>query len=92
MLHQCIVAVTLCGVIGTDLIVQNLFQQTQMWESFKREYGRNYKSQQDESQRFSFFLENLKIAELRNLKERQINGTAVHGVTKFSDLSQAEFE
>jgi cathepsin F len=40
-----------------------------------------------ESKRFAIFLENLKMADLRNAQD-----TAVHGITKFSDLSQSEFE
>jgi len=42
-----------------------------------------------EARRFNIFLENLKIADQRNAEE---NGSAIHGITKFSDLTQAEFE
>lgn len=45
-----------------------------------------------ESRKFSIFLENLKMADLRNQLEIKAGGSAVHGITKFSDLSQAEFE
>jgi len=63
-----------------------------MWESFKRDHSRSYATMEEENQRFGHFLENLKVADLRNLKEKKAGGSASHGVTKFSDLSQAEFE
>lgn len=63
-----------------------------MWESFKAEHAKSYSTMEEESQRFGFFLENLKIADIRNDAEMKNKGTAVHGITRFSDLSQAEFE
>ena len=45
-----------------------------------------------ESRKFSIFLENLKMADRRNELEQKNGGSAVHGITQFSDLSQAEFE
>jgi hypothetical protein len=46
----------------------------------------------EEENRFLIFAENLKVAEARNTLERQSGGTAEHGVTKFSDMTQTEFE
>eukprot|EP00388_Colpodella_angusta_P044632 GDKK01063517.1.p1 GENE.GDKK01063517.1~~GDKK01063517.1.p1 ORF type:complete len:285 (-),score=60.15 GDKK01063517.1:277-1131(-) len=46
----------------------------------------------EESQRFGHFLENLKVVDMRNEIEQKTGGSAVHGITRFSDLSQAEFE
>jgi len=62
-----------------------------MWETFKNEYNRKYTTMEEEAQRFGFFLENLKNADIRNENERKAGGTALHGITKFSDVSQAEF-
>lgn len=45
-----------------------------------------------EERKFAIFLENLKIADLRNAAELKNGGSAVHGITKLSDLSQAEFQ
>jgi hypothetical protein len=45
-----------------------------------------------ESRKFSIFLENLKMADRRNALELANGGSAVHGITSLSDLSQAEFE
>eukprot|EP00598_Pedospumella_elongata_P011229 CAMPEP_0184988052 /NCGR_PEP_ID=MMETSP1098-20130426/22764_1 /TAXON_ID=89044 /ORGANISM="Spumella elongata, Strain CCAP 955/1" /LENGTH=53 /DNA_ID=CAMNT_0027512711 /DNA_START=17 /DNA_END=175 /DNA_ORIENTATION=- len=47
---------------------------------------------EEETQRFAIFLENLKVADMRNAAEEKNKGGAIHGITKFSDLSQAEFE
>lgn len=44
-----------------------------------------------ENRKFSTFLENLKTVDLRNELEQKNGGSAVHGITKFSDLSQDEF-
>jgi C1A family cysteine protease len=57
-----------------------------MWKSFKQEYNRQY-DQEEEPKRFSVFLENLKIIDERNKAE----GQTIHGINKFSDLSQEEF-
>lgn len=56
-----------------------------MWESFKREYGRSYTAEEDQS-RFTIFVENLRIADKRNKED-----TATYGITKFMDLSEQEF-
>ena len=41
--------------------------------------------------RFENFIEHLRIADARNEAEAARNGSAVHGITKFADLSQSEF-
>lgn len=62
-----------------------------MWESYKAEFGKNYETMESEVNHFKSFVANLKVADERNRLEISLNGTAVHGVTKFSDLSQEEF-
>jgi len=37
-------------------------------------------------------VQNLKLADQRNTEELSAHGSAVHGITRFSDLTQAEFE
>ena len=63
-----------------------------LWESFKRDYRKDYATMDLEKQRFAIFIDNLKLADVRNDAELKNGGTAVHGITKFTDLSQAEFE
>jgi len=62
-----------------------------MWEEFKRDHNRNYDTMEEEVERFGHFLNNLKLADERNRKEKEMNGTATHGITRFSDMSQEEF-
>ena len=92
MIYPVIVALTLAATASANLYVTDATQQKYMWDQFKREHSRNYKTQDEETQRFGYFMENMKMADIRNLKEKKNGGTAVHGITKFSDLSQAEFE
>jgi C1A family cysteine protease len=46
----------------------------------------------EESHRFKAFISNLKEMDQRNKEELAAGGNAVHGITKFTDLTQAEFE
>ena len=70
----------------------SITQRQFLWESFKREYRKDYDTMDLEQRRFAIFLQNLKLSDTRNDAELKNGGTAVHGITKFSDLSQAEFE
>lgn len=92
MIYSVAVALAVAATASANLYVSDPTHQKFMWESFKQEHNRAYSTMEEETQRFGFFLENLKVADLRNEKERKNGGTAIHGITKFSDLSQAEFE
>lgn len=61
------------------------------FDDFKVEYNRVYSSTAEDATRFSIFVENMKIADERNAAEAAGGGSAVHGITKFSDMSQEEF-
>lgn len=60
-----------------------------MWESYKKDWSKKYDTFTAEQTAFANFLSNLKLADARNAAE---TGTAIHGITKFSDISQEEFE
>jgi hypothetical protein len=92
MIYPVVVALAIAATASAKLYVSDHTQQKYMWETFKKEHGRNYATMEEETQRFGFFMENMKVADLRNEKEAKNGGTAIHGVTRFSDLSQAEFE
>jgi len=66
--------------------------QKTLWDNFKVQFGKKYESMESEQRKFYLFVENLKVADQRNAAEKKAGGSAVHGITKFSDLSQAEFE
>jgi cathepsin F len=59
-----------------------------LFEDFIRTYGRSYSSEVEYWHRYQIFSENLKLADQRN----QLEGTTVHGVTKFMDLTPIEFK
>jgi hypothetical protein len=62
-----------------------------MFLQFLETYEKSYESEEEHLRRRNAFVENLKVCDERNKMELAAGGTAVHGVTKFSDLSQEEF-
>ncbi len=92
MIYQTVVALAVVAGASAELFQEDHSHQKYMWESFKNEHSRNYATMEEETQRFAIFLENLKVADMRNAAEEKNKGGAIHGITKFSDLSQAEFE
>jgi C1A family cysteine protease len=87
-------SVLLAALVATSssLFTEDAASQKYMWEEFKTSFNKNYATQEEENTRFGHFVSNLRIADQRNLLEKQSNGTAVHGITKFSDLSTEEFK
>jgi len=80
------VIATIASVNGA-LFTPNQDAQKFMWAQYKQEYGHQYTPSEDAT-RFGHFVENLRTADTRNLAEA---GSAVHGITKFSHMSQEEF-
>jgi C1A family cysteine protease len=74
------------------LFVEDKNFQKELWESFKSEFNKKYDSVDEDNKRFVKFLGQLKLADERNEEEKRNNGTAIHGITRFSDMSQDEFE
>ncbi|KAL6346583.1 hypothetical protein AAG906_000201 [Vitis piasezkii] len=54
---------------------------------FKRRFGKSYASQEEHDYRFKVFKANLRRAR----RHQQLDPSATHGVTQFSDLTPAEF-
>jgi len=81
--------VGLAAVVAAQgkLFSNNTESQRFMWEQYKQEHGKKYTSD-EEPKRFATFLENLKVIDQRNTEEK---GGALHGINKFTDLSQDEF-
>lgn len=92
MIYQTVVALAILALVSAKIFPEDHAQQKFLWESFKSEYNKKFDTMDEENRRFSIFLENLKMADHRNEMELKHGGNAVHGITKFSDLSQAEFE
>lgn len=86
MLSTVIAMAALTAANGALFSNQSDVQQY-MWAQFKEEHNKVY-SKGEEAKRFLTFLENLKTIDARNAAEE---GSAVHGINKFADLSQEEF-
>ncbi|MCF8706236.1 C1 family peptidase, partial [Corynebacterium sp. MC-25] len=57
------------------------------FSSFKAKFSKSYATQEEHDYRFGVFKANLRRAK----RHQKLDPTAVHGVTKFSDLTPAEF-
>ncbi|XP_073117997.1 cysteine proteinase 1 isoform X2 [Elaeis guineensis] len=57
------------------------------FSSFLRRFGKSYADEKEHAYRFSVFKANLWRAQ----RHQRLDPTAVHGITKFSDLTPAEF-
>jgi cathepsin F len=55
--------------------------------SFVRRFGKSYRDEDERARRMAVFRANLRRAR----RHQRLDPTAVHGVTKFSDLTPAEF-
>jgi C1A family cysteine protease len=91
MIYKVATAFTLAAA-ATALYTEDHSLQKNLWDSFKTDFKKSYDTMEEEQKRFTIFLENIKMADLRNEQERKAGGSAVHGITKLSDLSQAEFQ
>mmetsp|Transcript_7826 Transcript_7826/g.7998 ORF Transcript_7826/g.7998 Transcript_7826/m.7998 type:complete len:393 (-) Transcript_7826:170-1348(-) len=67
------------------------FQKQKLFSGFKTKYGKSYESDEENDQRYQYFKANLALADQRNQIEKENGGTAIHGITKFSDIPHDEF-
>jgi len=77
---------------SASFFTNNTNAQQNMWSTFKTEYGKQYSTVKEDAKRFAIFIENMRIVDERNAAELANGGEAVHGITKFADLSQDEFK
>ncbi|KAI9185247.1 hypothetical protein LWI28_005601 [Acer negundo] len=64
-----------------------LMTAEQQFKSFKEKYDKTYPTKEEDDYRFGVFVSNLRKAKRNQLED--VN--AIHGVTKFSDLTLSEF-
>jgi len=91
MIYQSVLIATVFATASARVFTNEPSHQKLMWENFKRDHAKSYATMAEENTRFGYFLANLKLADERNTAEAKMGGSAVHGITPFSDLSQAEF-
>ncbi|RYG65161.1 hypothetical protein EON64_12505 [archaeon] len=92
MIYATVVLAAVLASASAGIFPEDPSQQKALWETFKQKFVKNYQTMDEETKRFGHFLENLKQADRRNELELRNGGTAVHGITILSDLSQVEFE
>jgi len=93
MIYSIVVAVALAASANAGSLLPNDPANLKaLWEGFKSQFNKQYSTMDEETHRFSNFVEHLKMADNRNIQEKRAGGSAQHGITQFSDLSQAEFE
>ena len=63
----------------------------ELFEEFKVTHSRSYSTQEEEMRRFKIFGDTLKLIDVRNRADKAAGGSAVHGITRFADLTQEEF-
>jgi len=78
--------ILVCIALATLVLATEDAEILREWQSFKTKYSRVY-SVVEEPARFEIFKSNYHLAQQRTTK-----GKAVHGVTKFSDLTVQEFK
>lgn len=66
-------------------------EMTDLFDDFKKTYSRKYDTNKEEEKRFKHFKDFLTKVDKRNEDEKSSGGSALHGLTIFSDLSDAEF-
>ena len=66
--------------------------QRKLFVQFQKDYGVTYKGDKEEKSRLSHFKSFLELIDDRNAEEVAAGGEALHGITKFADLSQTEYE
>lgn len=67
-------------------------EKQSIFDLFITSYGKVYSDEETMQARFSKFKTNLKIIDSRNQAERAVGSSAVHGITKFTDLDESEFK
>ena len=92
MIYQTVVAAAILASASANVFSGDATNQKYLWESFKRDHAKSYSTMEEETKRFGYFLANLKTADARNIAELKAGGSAVHGITFLSDLSQEEFQ
>lgn len=76
------------GASGETGLSENVEIEYKQWEYFKQTYNKSYSDVENQN-RLIIFKENMKHAlQLQNLEQ----GTAIYGITPFSDLTKEEFE
>lgn len=75
------------GVSASDFSTSSPETLKQLFEQFKRNHGKSYRTMEEEQHRYEIFIQTLKVIDERNKVD-----AGVHGITQFADMTQQEFE
>jgi hypothetical protein len=89
--HIVFVLLAILALVAANVYSDNKNFQLYQFQQFKQTWGKSYKTPAEESTRFAKFVNFLQIIDERNRAETAANGTAIHGITQFADLSHEEF-
>lgn len=92
MFYKVAALTTVASMASANVFTSNPTHLKFLFEEFKQEYGKKYSTMELEASKFQTFVDNLRIIDDRNTLEKAAGGSAIHGITKFSDLTQKEFE
>ncbi|KAF7817609.1 cysteine proteinase 15A-like [Senna tora] len=74
--------------VVSDGADDHLLNAEHHFSTFKAKFGKTYATREEHDYRFGIFKDNLRRAKLH----QKLDPSAVHGVTKFSDLTPSEFQ
>jgi C1A family cysteine protease len=80
------------GTKRTSFTAFAIDKQKKLFEDFKKKFNRQYNTKEEEDLRFKNFQAFLGHIDDRNGKEADMNGKAIHGITRFADMTQDEFK
>jgi len=87
---QFLLVLCLLCVVAVDN--HSFIPPAKLFETFMERYNVTYATPEEQARRLEVFRENLAIAERMNKEHIQIGGARVFGMSKFMDLTRAEFK
>ncbi|KAJ8921586.1 hypothetical protein NQ315_010491 [Exocentrus adspersus] len=84
-------AILFTAAVVVDVLVSTAITDRELWSKFKQKYGRDYRNLKEEQLRYSIFQSNLRIIDQHNEKYAKGETSYSMGVTKFTDMTPAEF-
>ena len=89
MLYKIVLASALASANALSLSQEEIEQK---FAAFKELHNKKYETDEEHDKRFSIFVDTLSLIEERNAAQLRLGGSPVHGVTRFADMTQEEFQ
>lgn len=92
MMFKAIVLSAAVAVASARFFSEDQNVMKTMFDEFVQAHNKQYSTIDERNNRFRVFVQNMMEVDARNEAEVKNGNAAVHGITKFSDLSQDEFK